>query len=282
MKYIIGIVLFFIVAYNSMIFYIDKNINTRVADTSYNNCKKVWCSRGIYNEHNEQNSLLAFQRAFSAGHIGIEVDFYYDVDLDKFIVSHNKPTKDKNGKLHYSLKGGKLFTLEELFKQTAKGHYYWLDYKNLDRLSREDTQKAIKHLDCITKIDDVKERIYIEGSTPWHINDYTDAGYKTLFAFQALPYSSMITSLSSSMHKIAYYFYNITAIAMPYGKLGDAKYNEITQENLKGIPTFLFHVPNDDALLHKLVKKEDVRVLLVGQDKSISHPEITSTQHLLK
>ena len=251
-------------------------MNTRVSDGVYNNCKKVWCSRGIYKSWSEQNSLVAFQRAFNAGHIGIEVDFYYDVKMNRFIISHNRPQKDKDGNFIYTLKDGKLFTLEELFKATAKGHYYWLDYKNLDRLSDEDAQKAIKRLDVITKIENVKQRVYLEGSTPWHIDDYTDAGYKTLFAFQPLPKSSIIASLSSNIYKIGYYFYNITAIAMPYGKLGDAKYNEITQKNLKGIPVFLFHIPNNDALLHRLVQKKDVRVLLVGRDKSVSRPEITS------
>ncbi len=276
MKYIISIILFFTLLYNGVIFYIDKNMPQRVQASVYDNCHKVWSSRGIYNSWPEQNSLLAFKRAFEVGHIGIEVDFYYDVKMNRFIISHNRPKKDKEGNLHYTLKNGKLLTLEELFKETAKGHYYWLDYKNLDRLSDEDAQKAIKRLNIITKVDNVKERVYLEGSTPWHIEDYTNAGYKTLFAFQPLPHSSIIASLSSNIYKIAYYFYDMTAIAMPYGKLDDAKYNVITQKNLKGIPTFLFHVPNDDALLHKLVKKKDVRVLLVGRDESISRPDITS------
>ena len=282
MKAFIALMSLLVLLYHGTIFYIDNHIDTKVYQRAYENCHKVWASRGVYGTHAEQNSLFAFQRAFDVGHLGVEVDFYYDTSLDKFIVSHNKPYVGEDGQLVYTLKDGKLFTLEELFKKTAKGHYYWLDYKNLEKLSSKETHKAICRLDAITKVEGLKERVYIEGSAPWDLDDYTDAGYKTLFAFEPLPYSSIIASLSSNIYKIGYYFFNITAVAMPYGKIEDPKYNEITQKNLTSIPTFLFHIPNDDKLLYSLVKKSDVRVMLIGRDQSISRPQITSCTRGIK
>ncbi|PTB83362.1 hypothetical protein C9926_03330, partial [Sulfurovum lithotrophicum] len=163
---------------------------------------------------------------------------------------------------------------EKLFSVLGKGHYFWVDYKNLDKLSSEDTLKSIKRLDKITSVHNIKERIYLEGSTPNHLQYYADAGYKTLFAFGPLRNKHFFASISSNFYKIIYYFYDMSAIAIHYGSIDNPKYGEIAQKNLKGIPTFVFHVPNDTALLKKLAKNKDVRVILVGRDISVNRPDI--------
>jgi glycerophosphoryl diester phosphodiesterase len=271
------IIIFTIFAYNLLIFFIDHKIEKKYTKNTYDNCRKIWSSRGLYKTYHQQNSIKSFQNAFSNGFIGVEVDFYYDKKKEQFIISHNKPKKDKNGNLHYTLKDGKILTLEELLHKQGEGHYFWLDYKNLDRLSIEETQLAIKRLNKITKDEiGLKDRLYIEGSTPNTLEIYTNAGFKTLFAFQPLKEDSIFSSISSNIYKIAYYFYNITAVALPYGPIENPKYSKQTQENLKGIPTFLFHVPDEEALLEELVKKDDVRVMLIGRDKSINRSNINN------
>jgi len=267
------LLVFLIVSYYSVIYYIDISIETRDKKV-YSDCKKSWSSRGLYTLHSEQNSLKSVNNAFQNGYIGVEVDFYYDVKMNKFILSHNKPKLDQSGQLHYNLKNGKILTLEELFRRTGSNHYFWLDYKNLDRLSYEETDKAIKKLNIISKYSNVKERMYIEGSTPFKLSKYKDSGFNTIFAFSALPENNFLTSISSNVLKIIYYYFGFSSVAMPYGKLDNPKYNHTTQENLKGIPTFLFHVPDEEALLEELVKKDDVRVMLIGRDKSINRSNI--------
>jgi glycerophosphoryl diester phosphodiesterase len=252
-------------------------MQTQQPRKAYNDCHKIWSSRGLYNSHKEQNSLASFSRAFQSGFNGVEVDFYYDNTLDKFVISHNKPKKGKDGQLHYTLKDGVLLTLNELLKKEGKGHYFWLDFKNLDRLSTEQTHAAIARLKKITKENpSLKKRVYIEGSTPNNLEIYTDAGFNTLFAFQPLKADSIFSSISSNIYKIAYYFFNVTAVALPYGPLENPKYSLQTQKNLKGIPTFLFHVPDDEKLLKELLKHKDVRVMLVGRDKSIDRSSLTN------
>ena len=66
----------------------------------------------------------------------------------------------------------------------------------------------------------------------------------------------------------------MSAVAIHYGSIDNPKYGEDTQRNLKGIPTFVFHVPNDTALLKKLAKNKDVRVLLVGRNISVDRTDI--------
>ena len=274
MKYLFFFIASVSLFYNGILFYVEMHIDQKDHSKVYNDPHITWSARGIYDSYATQNSIDSFKKAFDAGYMGAEVDCYYDAYLDKFIVSHDrKKVKDKN-QYHYNLKQGKLLTLEKLFTTLSKNHYFWIDYKNLDRLNTKETLQAIKRLNKITNIHHLKERIYLEGSTPNHLQYYSDAGYKTLFAFGPLPNNHIFSSISSNIYKIAYYFYDLSAIAIQYGSIENPKYGEDSQRNLKGIPTFLFHVPNDTALLKKLAKNKDVRVLLVGRDLSINRTDI--------
>jgi glycerophosphoryl diester phosphodiesterase len=271
LKIVVGIVIILTIAYNATLYYVNANIKNRVPNDAYNNCHKIWSARGIYNQKSEQNSIKSFTKAIDAGYIGFEIDFYYDTHMNKFIVSHDKPKKDKNSQLHYTLKDGKLLTLQDMFEKVGENHYFWLDYKNLDRLSATETQQAIKRLNTISKIHNIKDRLYIEGCTPWHLSDYTKAGFKTLLSFHPLPQNSLFHSISSNFFKMVYYFSSANSLAMQYGKLDNPKYSDITAKNLRTIPQFIFHVPVDKKLVYKLMSNQDIRVLLMGRDKSVDY-----------
>jgi len=273
MKIIFIIFALLTLIYNGLLYYVDAHIARKIHAPVYNNPHAIWSSRGIYASKEEQNSLSSFGKAFDAGYLGAEVDCYYDKVTDSFIVSHERKKKGKKGLRNYELKEGKLLTLQELFRVLGKGHYFWIDYKNLDRLNEVFTLKAIKRLDKISHVYNIKERLYLEGSTPNHLEYYTHAGYKTLFAFGPLRNNHIFSSISSNIYKIAYYFYDVSAIAIHYGSIENPKYGKDSQKNLKGIPTFLFHVPDDKTLLRQLLKKPEVRVLLVGRNISVNRAE---------
>lgn len=255
-----------ILFYYLTLYYVN---NYKLNDTTevYKSCSKQWSSRGVYNTHKEQNSLKSFSKAFKSDYSGVEVDFYYDVSLNKFIVSHGKPSKNSTETL---------FTLEKLFHELGKNHYFWLDFKNLDRITMNETDKAIKHLKEITVNDSIKDKIYIEGSTVFKLSKYKAAGFKTLFALSPLPESSFFSSVASNVLKIAYSIYGFSGVAIPYGDLEDPKYGKQTQKNLSGIPTFIFHVPVNEPLLLELSNMDDVRVILAGRDKSLNIAYINS------
>jgi hypothetical protein len=275
-KSIVGIILFLTLAYNITLYYVDANIDKRVPTNSYDNCHKIWSARGIYENKGEQNSIKSLTKATKAGYIGFEIDFYYDTNIDKFIVSHDKPKKDKNGEFHYTLKDGKLLTLQEVFEKLGKNHYFWLDYKNLDRLSKKDLPKAIKRLQEISKIYNIKDRIYLEGCTPWNLKYYDEAGFKTLLSFHPLPKSSPFHSISSNFFKMVYYFSSANSLSMQYGKADNPKYSDTTAKNLKSIPQFIFHTPVDKKLAYKLMQNRDIRVLLIGRDRSVDYGSINN------
>ena len=131
----LGIVVLIVVSYHALLTYVDHQLESRIYPNVFNECSKIWSARGLYNERSEQNSLLSMRRAFENGASGAEVDFHFDVELNQFIISHDHPKKDANGKYIYPKKSGKLLTLELFLSELANDKYFWLDYKNLDKLN---------------------------------------------------------------------------------------------------------------------------------------------------
>ena len=183
--------------------------------------------------------------------------------------------KRNDGTLIYTKKDGKLLTMEKLLQTVGEGHYFWLDYKNLDKLSDKETQAGIERLLSITQ-GSIRNRIYIEGSNPLRLSMYTDAGFKTILGIHPLRESNPFSLIVINAFKIVYYFTNISGIALPYGSKDDPIYGEETAKSLASIPVFLFHVPDDKELLYKLVDKKSVRVILVGRDLSINRFDINA------
>ena len=256
-------------AWNLLLYYVDSQLAQRAYPDVYDNCNKIWSSRGLYKSHDERNSISSFRRAFEHGTVGAEVDFSYDSKMNRFVVGHGHPKKDAQGNYMYAKKDGIILTLEKLFEAVGEGHYFWLDYKNLEHLSSEETATAIKRLQEITKDSDLRDRLYIEASNPLALSIYTKAGFKSILGIHPLSEVNPFSSIVVSAYKVAYYFNDITVIAMPYGKVEKPVYGSATAEAFMTIPRFLFHVPDEHAVLQKLLEDKEVRVLLVGRDISV-------------
>ncbi|WP_345975133.1 hypothetical protein [Sulfurimonas sp. HSL3-7] len=271
-----GVVAALAVLWNITVVYVDAQFEKRDFSAVYDNCHKIWSSRGLYNTHDERNSITAFKRAFGRGANGAEVDFHYDAKMNRFIISHGHPKKDANGDYIYPKKEGRILTLEALFSAAGEGHYFWLDYKNLEHLTAAETAQAINRLKSITEDDAIRDRLYIEASNPLALSRYTDAGFKTILGIHPLSEKNIFSSLVINAYKIAYYFNSITALAMPYGSVDNPVYGKRAEERFGSIPVFLFHVPVNDSLLNELVRKNSVRVILAGRDKSIDRFDINN------
>lgn len=267
-------VMLIVVAYNATILYVENNLQINQYENIYDDCHKVWSARGFYKNYAEQNSISSFSRAFSLGSKGAEVDLYFDVKSERFIISHDRPKKSAKGELLYTEKEGSILTLEKLINTVGKDHYFWLDYKNLDRLSDENTAKAIARLSKISEFDSIKSRLYIEGSNPFILSKYTDAGFNTIFGIHPSYEKNILSSVALNIYKMAYYFNNITAFAMSYGLVENPIYGSKAQKTLKGIPVFLFHVPDDEELIKSLMNKAEVRALLAGRDLSLNRADL--------
>ena len=270
----IGIAL--LIAYILMLLYTAEKLNETDFTQAYNNCHKVWSARGLYGNGVEQNSLKSLKKAFDEGALGAEIDLHYDTEMKKFIISHDHPHRDKNGKLIYTLKEGELLTLKKVFQTFGTKNYFWLDYKNLGKLNEKETADAIARLKEITKENGLRERVYIEGTHPFKLMNYTKAGFKTIFDIQPLPEKYFTTTLVINAYKFAYARGDFTVMGMHYGHLDAPVYAKKTQDLLGDIPVFLYHVPDDAALLKKLIQNPQVRVLLIGRDINLNRFDLTN------
>ncbi len=260
-----------IVASIATVNYTESKLQKRDFAEAYSSCHKIWSARGVYgNDGIEQNSLRSLQQGFGAGALGVEVDLHYDVEMKQFIISHDHPYRGKDGKLVYVKKEGKLLTLEEVFEKFSTKYYFWMDYKNLGKISSQETSEAIARLLEITQKNSLRERIYIEGTHPLKLAEYTDAGFKTIFDIQPLPQSSFTTKVVLELYKAFYARGGFTVLGMHYGKIDNPTYGDKMKKILGDIPVFLYHVPDDSALLEQLLENEQIRVMLVGRDINLN------------
>ena len=258
--------------------FVESKLAKLTHDDIYNDCHKVWSARGVYNSKAEENTLLSIGRAADAGAKGVEVDFFYYPADDRFYVSHGKVRRDDKG----NFINGEPLTLEPLFAEESELHY-WLDYKNVGRMSDEETQKAIARLTKISQVNNIKERLYIEGSNPLVLGEYTRAGFKTILAMDLLPMENPLSEYLINLYKMVYYFSDISGVASRHGALSSHSYNAADTHydpsiagQLSGIPYFLFHTPDNAETLEALANDPTVRVMLVGRDDSINRFDLSA------
>lgn len=259
-----------VLGWNQAVAFADRRIQERNFENVFNGCHKIWSPRGLYRDRSEQNSIESFRRAFDHGAHGAEVDLHYDVKMNLFIISHDHPVEDEDGRLVYATKHGELLTLEALLEAVGSGHFFWLDFKNLDHLSVKETEAAIDRLRVVAGGDEFKDRLYIEGSNPLRIAMYSDAGFNTILGIHPPSESTPLASVVVDAYKIAFWRSRAAGIAMAHGPVDDPNYGENAVESLGSIPIFLFHVPDDRDLLEDLAHRDKVRVILVAKGVSLN------------
>ena len=256
-----------------VVIWVDRQLEQR-ADTVYRLTPKQWIPRGFYGDDVQQNSVRGVRAAFERGAHGVEVDFHYDPDRDRFVVTHDNPRTDAQGNRQFDLIDGRELTLEELMQETAKDRYFWWDFKNLGYLNKEETSRAIAQLERIGAIHGVKERAYIEGSDPIRLARYKRAGFHTLLAFQPLDERWPGSSLVLDLAKLLVWSGPLDGIAIRYRETDLADLGPATLEALRHVPLFVFHVPPRRELVEKLVALPQVRVILVGRGISVDLLEV--------
>lgn len=243
--------------YIAVLTYVDNRLSQRDKSHLLQQCFKVWSTRGLVadstNRLNDANSIEAVSAALKAGAKGVEVDVFFDVELDRFIVSHDKP---------YNLKNGQLLTLSKLFLAIELPSYYWLDFKKLTRLNESEVKQAVNRLKLISKETVPFSQIYIESEHPLKLPPFQNEGFRTILDTQPLPESYYGTRFIHNLYKIVYYFGDFSVMGLGYGEISDPEYNQISEEVLKNVPLFIYHVPNEEALIQRLSNQRHVRVVL--------------------
>ena len=255
--WLIAVVVTIIATYLLTVRYVDSQLAQRNDNNIINDCHKVWSTRGLVtdvdNRLNDANSIASIQLAFAQGAKGVEVDVYFDLAMDRFIVSHDRP---------YNLKNGALLTLETLFNTLQHQGYIWLDFKKMTRLDKAGVQQAVTRLQAITADSDMAQRIYVESEHPINLAYFHRAGFQSLFDTQPLPKSFIGTELIHNLYKIIFFFGEYSVMGIDYGEIDDPVYNDISERVLQNVPMFVYHVPDNQALITRLAQQDNVRVIL--------------------
>lgn len=241
--------------------YVDVKLKAKDLADVYNDCHKVWTARGIYGEGIDENSIESIGHAFSEGALGVEVDVFFDVAMNDYIVSHNFP---------YQLKNGRILRLKELFDALGDEHYFWLDFKKLRRLSKPEALQAVQRLQQISQKNNLHQRIYVEGETPINLAHFRKAGFHTIFDTHPEVSGTLLAAIMITLYKIFYYFGDHSVMGMEYGSLEHPVYGKETRQRLGRLPVFLYHVPVDESLVNELLDIEAVRAFIVGNNQSVN------------
>jgi len=79
---------------------IDYSFENKVTNSNFDfdQTRKIWGHRAFW-KNAEQNSITAYKAAFDLGAPGTELDVFFDVKLQDFIVSHDFPYNLKDGRM---------------------------------------------------------------------------------------------------------------------------------------------------------------------------------------
>lgn len=232
------------------IFIIDHQFNHSSSAVLDSGCFKVWAHRGYFNGYT-QNSIASFTKAFDLGAKGTELDIFYDLITDDYIVSHDYP---------YNLKNGRILRLEEVFRTVGERGYFWLDFKNLRFLSRDNTEKAVARLHRLLAQFRLNEKVIVESSDPGNLSIVSKSGLYTSYWITPKEKHPVAFWGQVYKYKIAYILGRFSAISMSY-KL----YGEKTGRVFSRVPVLLFTV-NDKEILTALIKEENVRIVLTDKN----------------
>ncbi|MDQ7050857.1 MAG: hypothetical protein Q9M92_15540 [Enterobacterales bacterium] len=255
--------------------YVDDQLAKKSDASLYQSCYKIWATRGLVTVGDRSltssgNSIKTIQLAFKHGTKGSEIDLFYDVKMDRFILSHNFP---------YRLKDGKLLSLQELISNIGNDYYLWLDLKKLGRLSKPQAQAAAARLLKITEGQSIRNKIYIEGEDPINLAAFRDAQFHTIFDTQPLKGSYWLSDFVMTLYKMIFYFNDFSVMAMNSGAIDDPIFDQDAEIILSNVPLFLYHIPDNIALLQKYSDMKNVKVML-NTDHSADRFQLNSCQNL--
>ncbi len=217
----------------------------------YEQCEKIWAHRGYSKKHPE-NSIASFTHALELGTQGIELDIFYDIDTDDYIVSHDLP---------YNLIDGKTLTLNEVFQTFGNSTYYWLDFKNLLTMSPKQGLDASLRLQSLTKTYDVVDKVLVESKNIENLQLFSKIGLKTSY------WVNFNEDIGRGRHwyhvriiKLKYLLGHFTSISMDY-----SLYSQRLKNSIKGVPVLLFTI-NDPSLVTRYLQDDSVRIILSDEN----------------
>jgi len=223
--------------------------NYSVTNPFYNGCYKVWGHRGYFKDYPE-NSIESFSEAFDRGAHGVELDIFFDNNLQDFIVSHYYP---------YNLVNGKLLTLENVFSAVGNRGYFWVDFKQLDAVP--DVDFVVDKMERLIKKFNLLDKVIIESTKGILLRKFSQKSIHTSYWIVFPPKGKLspfrfILRIKDFLYRSLIGFSNFSAISMFHNH-----YNNYTKKTYSHLPIHLFIV-NDKDKLSKYIDYNAVKVIL--------------------
>ena len=232
---------------------IDYSFENKIGKSTldFDQPKKIWGHRGFW-KNAEQNSIEAYKAAFELGAPGTELDVFFDVKLQDFIVSHDFP---------YNLKDGRILTLENVLSEFKSDFKFWLDYKNLGDIPISEQHNSLTRLLSLASKYDTKDNLIIESQNLEALAEFTNKGFTTSY-WVTFNETSGRKRYWTELYKlkIGYVFDRFSSISMDY-----QIYSDQLEKALPNIPTLLFTV-NNSSQISKYLKNNDVKIILSDEN----------------
>jgi len=223
---------------------IFKNLKPK---TFYTNCFKVWGHRGYFKTHT-QNSIKSINHAFDLGARGVEIDVFYDIKDNAYIVSHNFP---------YRKHEGQTLKLKDVFASAGDRGYFWLDFKNLKSIRGKNVDLALEALLSLLKEFNLIDKTTVESPKAKQLSVFSKAGIHTSYLVK--PHKNK-NYISTKFHlfkiKLALVLYDFSAVSIKY-----ANYNNHFAKTFQNFPVHLFTI-NDLSTIKTLGEHENIKVIL--------------------
>ena len=260
-------------AFVAMIAVVDRGLAERSYEGVVDHPQKYWSTRGLVSggphidATSNQNTIESVSLAFDRGAQGVEVDVFWDNDLDRFAVSHDRPYKTVNGKM---------LPLGEMLAEVEQPRAWWLDWKKVRHLDSDQLTSALARLTEITAAGDLRDRFYVEAEDPINLGGIRRAGFKTILDTHPLPESSPFVPVLIDAYKALYYFSGHTVMSMESGPADEPVFGSDASRLLRHVPLFLYHVPDETELIQGLLALDNVRVVL-PRDHTLDRFDLRAT-----
>jgi len=172
----------------------------------------------------------------------VELDIYFDRELDTIIVSHDKP---------YAKQGGALVTLNEI--PPPSSGWFWLDLKNLSELSSKDVRRFAKILSELG----FTEKTLVESTAIRQLIYLDIQGVRTIYWMSA---GTTRTPLYYIAVKALLWLFGIDAVSISMPSL------QYIQPHFASSSIFSFTENSGERLCH-LINKRVIAVILTDLPK---------------
>jgi len=231
----------------SLVGYVNISFSRLKVTPFYEGCQKVWGHAGYRQEYGA-NALPGYRKAFDLGATGVELDVRYDTELGRFIVSHDFPYQEKDGKL---------LKLEDVLQELGGRGYFWLDFKNLKHMGKGEAEKAARRLLALIERHHLDNRVIVESKDPLNLAVLTRAGIPGSYWVNInTRRPGLETRLRVFSFKAMFLYGGFAAFSMDY-----RDYTPYLRRTFRQVPVHLFTVNSEPEVL-ELMSNENVKVIL--------------------